>query len=87
MFGGYFPQWCFGGEKRQKLMKLFDMAEERLEKEMNMVKMIKGLRTIKILMKNSLLSKEIQDQISHTDKNIINLDTSSSESDADYTNT
>lgn len=40
-------------------MKLFDLAEEKLEKEMNMTKIIKGLRTIKILMKNSLLSKEI----------------------------
>jgi hypothetical protein len=59
-FGSCFPQCIFGGKKRQKLMKLYEMAEERLEKEMNMVKIIKSLRTIKILMKSSLLTEEVK---------------------------
>ena len=57
--GRFMPQFLFGGNKRQKLMKLYDIAEERLEKEMNMVKIIKSLRTIKILMKSSFLSKAV----------------------------
>lgn len=57
--GRFMPQFLFGGKKRQKLMKLYDLAEERLEKEMNMVKIIKSLRTIKILMKSSFLSKAV----------------------------
>ena len=56
------------------------MAEVKINKEMNMVKLIKGLRNIKILMKNSMMSKEVRKQLMHVDKNVINLDTSSEDS-------
>jgi hypothetical protein len=42
-------------------MKLYDIAEDRINKEMNMVKLIKGLRNIKILMKNSMMSKKVME--------------------------
>ena len=54
--------------------------EKKINKEMNMVKLIKGLRNIKILMKNSMMSKEVRKQLMHVDKNVINLDTSSEDS-------
>ena len=81
MLGCFFPSKIF--QKREKLLKLYYIAEERINKEMNMVKLIKGLRNIKILMKNSMMSKDVRFQLEHVDKNVINLDTSSDDSQKD----
>ena len=41
---------------------------------MNIVKIIRTLRDIKILMKNSLMTHEVKHEIRHADKNVIDLE-------------
>ena len=40
----------------------------------NMVKIIKNIKYMKILMKNSLMSPEVKQSLDHAEKNFINLD-------------
>ena len=68
-------------KKRDKFIKLYDLSETKINKAMNMVKLVQGLKDIKILMKSSMMSKDVRDQLKHVDKNLINLDTSSEDSD------
>ena len=39
-----------------------------------MVKIIKNIKYMKILMKNSLMSPEVKQSLEHAEKNFINLD-------------
>ena len=57
-----------------------DLGSQKIEGELNVVKIMNDLRNLKILLKNTLLTKEIKDKISHTGKNIIDLDSESSDS-------
>ena len=41
-----FPSKTF--DKRDKLLKLYEIAEDKINREMNMVKLIKGLRNIRL---------------------------------------
>jgi hypothetical protein len=50
----------------------------------NMVKIIKNIKYMKILMKNSLMSPEVKQSLDHAEKNFINLD-GSQDSSSDST--
>ena len=47
---------CF--PKRKKLEKLYDATNERFEYETDIVKIMKDLRNVKVLLKNSLMNEE-----------------------------
>ena len=47
--------------------------------ELNILKILKNLKNLKILMKNKFLDEDTKFQIKHNHKNLINLDSSSSE--------
>ena len=49
--------------KKKKLIRLLNEGRKRIEKELDIVKILKSLRDIKILMKNSLMTPEIKYQI------------------------
>ena len=66
---------------QSRLQKLFEEGNDRLEKEFNMVKLIRNLRNIKILMKNSFMSEKIKYEIKHSDFNLINLSSDDDEHD------
>ena len=53
--GKWFPfkNW----EKRQKLTKLYNVGIERIENELNIVKLLNTHRNFKILLKNSLMDE------------------------------
>lgn len=51
-------------------------GKRRIEKELDIVKIMKSIRNVKILMKNSLLSPDVKFQIAHAEKNLIDLETS-----------
>ena len=59
--------------KRKKLQNLFDEASERIEKQFDVVKIVKGLREVKILMENSFMTDDIKKQLKHDKKIIIDL--------------
>ena len=54
------------------------MGADRIEAELNIVKVIRALRNIKILMRNSLMSKQVKYEIKHVEKNLINIDSNDS---------
>ena len=47
-------------EKEKKLLKVLNEGKERIETELNAVKIMKSIRDIKILMKNSMMSPDIR---------------------------
>ena len=57
------------------------MTSSRLSQDLDIVKIIRSLRDLKILMKNSLMSKNMKLQIRHSGKNLINLYSEEDESD------
>ncbi len=59
-------------------------AEEKIQSEFNISKMIKGLRNLNILIENSLMGDDksmLKYKIMHTEKNVINLDSYSDKND------
>lgn len=72
---------CWSSSK--KLNHLFDETQSRLETELDIVKLIRNIRNSKNLLQNSLMNSEIKFQLAHTKKNFINIDTCSSEDEAD----
>ena len=62
---------------KKKILNLIDEAQERLDRELNIVKMVGSLRNMKVLLKSSLMSDpEVQLKIMHCEKNFIDLDVS-----------
>ena len=66
--------------KKKKLLRLLNEGRKRIEKELDIVKILKSLRDIKILMKNSLMTPEIKYQIAHCEKNFIDIEIDKDES-------
>jgi len=64
--------WCF--KERTKLQKLYEVGQEKLEVEMDIVKIIKNLKFLRILMKQYVADEEMQFKIRHDPKNVIDLD-------------
>jgi hypothetical protein len=47
-------------KKKNKMLKVLNEGKERIEKELNIVKIMKSVRDIKILMKHSMMSPDIR---------------------------
>lgn len=46
--------------EKKKMLKVLNEGKERIEKELNIVKIMKSVRDIKILMKHSMMSPDIR---------------------------
>ena len=66
-------------DKKDYYQKLYDVGSEKMEKELDIVRLIKQIRYMKILMKHSLMSSRVRYELTHSDKNLINVDTSEDE--------
>jgi hypothetical protein len=71
-FGFIIPQKFWA--KKKKLLKLLREGRKRIEKELDIVKIMKSLRDIKLLMKNSLMTPDIKFQVAHCEKNFIDIE-------------
>lgn len=60
-------------------MRLKQKGSSMLKKELNMVKIVKGLRDLKILAKHYLIYDKIKFNIDHNQRNIIKIDSSASD--------
>ena len=60
--------------KKSKLHKLVSKSSDRIDSELNIVKIIKNLKFLKILMKKHLTDPMMRKKIEHDDKNIVDLD-------------
>lgn len=61
-------------KKKDKLQKLYQIGSEKIESSLDMVKIIRNLRNLEILFKNSILTPEFKKLLEHSKKNVINLD-------------
>jgi hypothetical protein len=57
IMGKFYPfkNW----EKRSKLSKLYQIGQNRIESELNIVKLMNSLRNLKILLRSSIMDKDI----------------------------
>lgn len=55
-------------EKRTQLQKLYEVGTEKLDHEMNLVKIVKNLKFLRILMKKHLTDEKLQFEIRHDKK-------------------
>mmetsp|Transcript_41069 Transcript_41069/g.62446 ORF Transcript_41069/g.62446 Transcript_41069/m.62446 type:complete len:197 (-) Transcript_41069:488-1078(-) len=67
------------GNKR-KFEKLYNIGERRLTKALDVSKIIKNLKDIKITLRHSIMTDAIKREIAHTNKKIIDLDDTGQES-------
>lgn len=72
IMGCCFPTCCW--RKHKKLMHLYDEGLERIDHELDIVKIIKTLRMTRIFMKNSFLTPELKFGIMHSEQNFVNID-------------
>lgn len=63
----------------RRLLKLFKLGNSRLEVDLNIEKIIKSLRDLKILLKSNVLDEDLAFQIQHHHKNVIDLDSDDSQ--------
>ena len=56
------------------MQRLYEEGQDRIETELDLVKLMKNLRNMKVLMRNSLMNKQVKFDILHSYKNLINLD-------------
>ena len=70
VFKCFFYKNCW----KNKLKKLLEKGSEKLSEEVNIIKILKDLRDLKVIIKHSLMNPEIKFQIQHTEENLIDLD-------------
>ena len=75
---------CF--KNKNKLTKLIMESENRIEKMLDISKMMRNNRLFKILLKNAFLNMEVSQNIKHTEKYLIDLDSSISDTPEDNEN-
>ena len=54
-----------------------------IEKDLNMIKLVRNIKRSKILWKCSMMTPDIKLQIAHSNKNVIDLDSESESDDQD----
>ena len=64
------------------MQRLYDRGEESLEKEMDIIRIIKDLRNLKIFIKSKLLDEDTSNMIKLSGLNIIPIDSSSEEEES-----
>lgn len=66
---------CF--KKKEKLQTMFEGGQDMIDTELDIIKLTKTLRDIKIFLKNTFLAESsIKFAVKHSKKNVINLDES-----------
>lgn len=72
--GNWTDMLC-GCAKSQKLSALYKEGSERLDRETNLVAIVKKLRHFEIILENSLLNSDQRKfDVAHAEKNVIDLD-------------
>jgi len=55
---------------------LYSQTKERLNKELNIIRLVKTIRNIKLYLETSVMDKKTQFKIYHEAKNFVNIDLS-----------
>ena len=78
-----FAKSCKVFRPQRKLLRLFNQGKDKIQYELNIIKIIKNLKDLRILVKNKFLDDETRLQIKHNQKNIINIESTSSDNSDD----
>lgn len=72
------PFFCFNAffPKGKNYKLLFDETQNRIKKELDVVKLITSMRNMKTFLKSTSMNEEIRFKIRHSKKNWINIDLS-----------
>ena len=60
---------------------MYEQGTQRLEEMLDLKKIVKNIRTIKTLLKHSILTKEVKETINQSENHIINISEEESEDD------
>lgn len=85
-FGKYIPCLVL---RKSKLWRLYSDGEKRLDKEFDIVKIIQGIRNLKIITKATIMSKFLSTKVKNDGNNIIDIDSDGADADdtpSDYYN-
>lgn len=61
-------------KKREKLQTLHDEAVDRIENDLDLIKVVRNMRNFKILLKTFLMTEKVKFEVAHQAKNIIDLE-------------
>lgn len=61
-------------KSRAHFQKIDEDGSQRIDKDLNIIKLVKNLKRIKILVKSRLMTRDIKFKIAHSSKNCINVD-------------
>lgn len=62
---------------------MFERSEHRINKELDLIKVVRNMKSFKILLKNFLMTDKVKFEIAHSAKNCLDIDTSSDDSEPD----
>ena len=79
--GCFFPSCCWS--KKVKLQRLFERSDERIQNELDLIKVVRNMKSFKILLKNFLMTDKVKFEIAHSAKNCIDLDSESESEEID----
>ena len=73
--------WKLYDDKMKQYLKLYKSCETKLSNELDVIKIIKFVKGTQILLKNEFGNSEMQFQLKHNTRNVIDLDIDSPEED------
>lgn len=79
--GCLFPCICWS--KREKLNRLYEKSNDRIDKELDLVKVVKNMKSFRVFLKNFLMTEKIKFEIAHSFKNCVDIDTDSDDEELD----
>ena len=82
--GCFFPSFCW--KKKSQFQKLYKMTHDRMENQLNIIKIVRNVRNLKMISKFSLLTPKLKQQLTHAEKNLIDLDEGESNPDENSDN-
>jgi hypothetical protein len=77
-------------KKNEQLLFLWNSAQKKIENDLDVVRIIKHLRELRIALSNQMINEKMKFQINHHHKNVINIeneddmDSGDSDVDSDY---
>ena len=60
---------------------MIEVGNDKIDGELDVINIMNDLRNLKIMLTFSIMTRKVREKIQYTGKNIIDLDTSSDESD------
>ena len=67
------PWFNFTWKRKSKFVSLYKQGCEKVEKQMNVIKLLKTLTQVKVIIGSSMMTNTVKHYINHCEENVINL--------------